>query len=86
MKDLEAENARLKKIYANLSLVHDALKDAVEKSSELRPETHAGHADEQGAYQHGESIRQGYRAVGLTPEHLPIQTEAKARSRSHSKT
>ena len=31
MKDLEAENARLKKIYANFSLVHDALKDAVEK-------------------------------------------------------
>lgn len=31
IKELEAENARLKKMYANLSLVHDALKDAVEK-------------------------------------------------------
>jgi len=31
LKDLEVENARLKKMYANLSLVHDALKDAVEK-------------------------------------------------------
>jgi putative transposase len=31
LKDLEAENARLKKMYANLSLVHDALKDALEK-------------------------------------------------------
>jgi len=31
LKDLEAENARLKKIDANLSLVHDALKDAVEE-------------------------------------------------------
>jgi len=31
LKDLEAENARLKKMYANLSLVHDALKNAVEK-------------------------------------------------------
>ena len=31
LKDLEAENARLKKMYADLSLVHDALKDAVEK-------------------------------------------------------
>lgn len=31
IKDLEAENARLKKMYADLSLVHDALKDAVEK-------------------------------------------------------
>ena len=31
IKELEAENARLKKMYADLSLVHDALKDAVEK-------------------------------------------------------
>ena len=31
LKDLEAENARLKKMYADLSLVHDALKDAIEK-------------------------------------------------------
>ena len=31
IKQLEAENARLKKMYADLSLVHDALKDAVAK-------------------------------------------------------
>lgn len=31
IKELEAENSRLKKMYADLSLVHDALKDAVEK-------------------------------------------------------
>ena len=31
IKDLEAENARPGKMYADLSLVHDALKDAVEK-------------------------------------------------------
>lgn len=31
MKDLEEENTRLKKMYANLSLVHEALKDAVAK-------------------------------------------------------
>jgi putative transposase len=31
IKELERENARLKKMYADLSLVHDALKDAVEK-------------------------------------------------------
>jgi putative transposase len=31
LKDLEDENARLKKIYANLSLVHEALKNAVKK-------------------------------------------------------
>jgi putative transposase len=31
IKELEAENARLKRMYADLSLVHTALKDAVEK-------------------------------------------------------
>lgn len=31
LKELEAENARLKRMYADLSLVHHALKDAVEK-------------------------------------------------------
>ncbi len=31
VKDLEAENSRLKKMYAELSLVHYALKDAMEK-------------------------------------------------------
>jgi putative transposase len=31
MKELEEENARLKKMFANLSLVHEALKDAVAK-------------------------------------------------------
>lgn len=31
LKELETENARLKKMYADLSLVHHALKDAVEK-------------------------------------------------------
>jgi putative transposase len=31
MKELEEENARLKKMYADLSLVHYAFKDAVEK-------------------------------------------------------
>ncbi len=31
LKELEQENGRLKKMFADLSLVHDALKDAVEK-------------------------------------------------------
>ena len=31
VKDLEAENARLKRMYADLSLVHDALKEVVAK-------------------------------------------------------
>ena len=31
LKELEAENSRLKAMYAELSLVHHALKDAVEK-------------------------------------------------------
>ena len=32
LKELELENSRLKKMYAELSLVHHAFKDAVEKS------------------------------------------------------
>ena len=31
LKDLESENAKLKKMYAELSLTHHALQDAVEK-------------------------------------------------------
>ena len=31
LKELEAENSRLKKMYADLSLTHEAFKDAVEK-------------------------------------------------------
>lgn len=31
LKELEEENTRLKRMYANLSLVHEALKDAVAK-------------------------------------------------------
>ena len=31
VKDLEAENSRLKRMYAELSLVHHALKDVIEK-------------------------------------------------------
>lgn len=31
MKELEEENSRLKKMFANLSLLHEALKDAVAK-------------------------------------------------------
>jgi len=33
LRELEAENRRLKQMYANLSLEHQALKDIVEKSS-----------------------------------------------------
>jgi len=32
LKELEKENARLKRMYANLSLVHEAFKDAVAKN------------------------------------------------------
>jgi len=31
LKDLEVENSRLKKMYADLSLAHEAFRDAVEK-------------------------------------------------------
>ena len=42
VKELEEENARLKKMFANLSLIHEALKDAMAKklsSSTLKPGT-----------------------------------------------
>lgn len=32
LKELEEENSRLKRMYANLSLVHEAFKDAVAKN------------------------------------------------------
>jgi putative transposase len=41
MKELEAENSRLKRMFADLSLVHGALKDAVEKSSKPCEKTRA---------------------------------------------
>jgi putative transposase len=31
LKDLQEENSRLKRMYAELSMVHDALKSVVEK-------------------------------------------------------
>ncbi len=31
LKELEIENARLKRMYADLSLLHEAFKDAIEK-------------------------------------------------------
>jgi putative transposase len=31
LKELEIENARLKRMYADLSLIHEAFKDAIEK-------------------------------------------------------
>ena len=34
IKELETENSRLKKMYAELSLVHDALKDAITTESQ----------------------------------------------------
>jgi len=39
LKELEAENAKLKKLLAEQILVNDALKDVVEKSGKARPET-----------------------------------------------
>ncbi len=37
LKELEAENGKLKKMYAELSLAHEAFKDVVEKKCMTRP-------------------------------------------------
>lgn len=42
LKELENENARLKKVYAELSLTHHALQDAVQKSYSAGQEGRAG--------------------------------------------
>jgi putative transposase len=42
LKELEVENARLKKMYAELSLAHHALQDAVEKSYSAGGQERAG--------------------------------------------
>ena len=42
LKDLEEENQRLKRMFADLSLKHEALKDVVEKSFKAGGETGAG--------------------------------------------
>jgi hypothetical protein len=43
LKDLEDENRRLKRMYADLCLQDEALKDVVEKSFEASRKTQAGH-------------------------------------------
>ena len=42
LKELADENRRLKQMYADLSLKHEALKDVVEKSSEACGEARTG--------------------------------------------
>jgi putative transposase len=42
LKELEAENARLKKMYAELSLAHHALQDAVQKPTVCQCARRAG--------------------------------------------
>ncbi len=50
MKELEAENARLKKMYAEERLKADILKEAIEKSGEAISSTRDGHACSQGVW------------------------------------
>jgi hypothetical protein len=42
LKELESENAKLKKMYAELALVHDALQDVVAKKLHSSPGTQSG--------------------------------------------
>lgn len=39
IKELEEENSKLKRMYADVSIQHDALKDLIEKSFNAWPET-----------------------------------------------
>lgn len=48
LKDLEAENRRLKQMYADLSLGHQIPKDIVEKSSDDQRATRASRPCEAG--------------------------------------
>ena len=48
LKELEAENARLKRMYADLSLTHHALQEVVAKSPEPAPAGGSGDSDGQG--------------------------------------
>jgi hypothetical protein len=63
IKDLEAENTRLKRMYTDLSLVHCALKDVLKKKGKLcRP---AGNGYLYMCKEHKVSIGQSYQAAGI---------------------
>ena len=62
LKELENENAPLKKMYADLSLVHHALKDAVEKSSKACRQENSGEI-------HGHNCGQWIHLSGLPLSH-----------------
>ena len=49
LKEMEDENRRLKQMFAELSLKHEALKDIVEKSSEASREARAGRLHQRNA-------------------------------------
>jgi putative transposase len=62
LKDLESENARLKRMFADLSLTHHALQDAVEKAvSACAP----SELVQVMVNDHGISVRQACRAARL---------------------
>ncbi|HYF02275.1 MAG TPA: IS3 family transposase [Patescibacteria group bacterium] len=63
IRELEEENSKLKRMYAELSLVHHALKDAIEKKS-YKPERRREVACHM-IQEHGVSIRQACKAVEL---------------------
>ena len=50
MKELEAENARLKRMYADLALENQAMKDLIEKSSDAAREARGGGVSGQGTF------------------------------------
>lgn len=42
LKEMEAENAKLKRLYADMALENSAMKDLIEKSSKTAPEARSG--------------------------------------------
>ena len=76
LKDMEEKNRRLKQMYADLSLKHEALKDIVKKSSETSREARAGRLRQRAS---SAATYRSLRDVGHQPLSVPLSVEGKPR-------